>query len=571
MEETETAGAAPEPSPVEPESSEVATPSSQRWIVLGAVLAFVAVVAGSVVILKTGEDEELPPLSLSQGAATELAGVADMAMPAQEITYELAGELPGLGSEAPVYRLVAPEMDGDRVQEMAATVGVEGLLEASAGGWTVTGEEGSFGVAPVPGGWSVSSYEVLGTVGSSAVPGSPELSSSEGSSSAPGAPMASVASSSVTTMAGGAAGQVDDAGVRVEEPMPPTGPEDLPSEEEAESLAHDLLVRLGVLEGEWDVATSPSGMMGFAVACAEGEECPETDVQETILSWSVTFARVVDGVPASGLEWAVDVGDRGAIQSLWGTLSDLEHMGDYPLRSTTEVFEDLKAGEDMFGGPVPLGAGAPAVGAPVDPAVGVGQSEPASVGSDSGTAEPPVTNTMPCPGNARCPDGVMVEVVPPTDLPEGPGDQIAEGEPPPGSGAGPSPTTVPQPMPEPVPEPMPEPEPMVVTITGAERGSMLYPGIEGGVEVAYLVPTYRYTGSYADGSEFLSYDLIALDESYIQVPDTTVPATVTTVPDSTDTAPPFTTVAPDPDSSTSIPTTWVPTSPQVPLTTTSLP
>ncbi len=41
---------------------------------------------------------------------------------------------------------------------------------------------------------------------------------------------------------------------------------------------------------------------------------------------------------------------------IWGTLAGLEPVGDYPLRSTAGVYEDLASGEYPFGGPVPLGA-----------------------------------------------------------------------------------------------------------------------------------------------------------------------------------------------------------------------
>ncbi len=531
-------------------TEEIVTPRSQRWIVLVAILAFVAVVAGAVVIMQSGEDDELQPLSFSSGGSQEadFADAAMSAMPFQEIRYELGGELPDLGSAAPVYRLSAPEMDGDRVQEMAAALGVEGLLEASDQGWTISDDDAVFQVGPTAGGWWVSYGSGMVQSDSVAVPG--------------------VAGGSTATTVPDVA---DGEAVTVAEPE---GPENLPSQEEAEAIARDLLESLGVLDGEWSVATSPSGMMGVAVACAEGEECPESDVQETILSWSVTFARVVDGVEASGLEWAVEVGDAGEVQNVWGTLTELESMGEYPLRSTTEVFEDLKAGEGVFPGPVPLGAEVPAVQAPAvdsgdagavdEPSVGAGQSsagagatEPGA--ADPGAGEPPVTHTVPCPEDARCPDGVLVEPVPGPDLPEGPGDPVAPGEPTPATV--PSVTTVPS---------VPEPEPVVVTITDAERSAMLYPGTEDGVAVTYLVPTYRYLGSYADGSEFQSYDLLALDEAYVEVPEPTV--TTSVLPPSS-TGPSMTTVPPDPDSSTSTypVSTLVPPSPQPPFTSTSRP
>ncbi len=256
-----------------------------------------ALLAGGIAVVRdddAGEgDGELVPLALGAGgtlatASPEAGASADMAMMVAPYEYLLAGELPDLGGTAPVYRFALPAMDATRAAELAAALGVGGSPTPIEGGWVVEDGMAYLTVTEMPGAWAVSFGQGTSGYGvDDAVPGD-------------------------------AGYGVDDAvaePVTVED-VPVTDPEpvDLPSRDEAEQMARDTLGAMGVLEGaDWEVEVVEGGIMGMAVSCvqpADGSDgCAEDVSSEVVLSWSVTFHRVVDGLVTSGLEWSVDVGD----------------------------------------------------------------------------------------------------------------------------------------------------------------------------------------------------------------------------------------------------------------------
>jgi hypothetical protein len=82
------------------------------------------------------------------------------------------------------------------------------------------------------------------------------------------------------------------------------------------------------------------------------------------------------------------------------------------------------------------------------------------------------------------------------------------------------------PAPEPVP--VPEPEPTVITVTGVERTATVTWGVADGVEVQYLVPAYRFSGTFPDGSPW-STELVAVSDDLVVPPgEVEPPTTVTT-------------------------------------------
>jgi hypothetical protein len=367
-----------------------------------------------------------------------------------------------------VYRVVGADLDAARVAAMAATLGIEGEPVVGPDGFQVADADHTLSASRSGDGpW----YLWYG-------PGGRSVDGVDGG--------------------GGSTGSVGDDPALLEElrareqaaeaEVPPIAtPTDLPSPEEAERLARDLLTRLGVLDGaDWDVTVTDAGTVGVAVACPEDADAPTTcDPGETtsVLSRSVSFRRVVDGAVSSGLDWWVEVGDGGVVQSLSGTLGALEAQGEYPLRSTRAVFDDLVGGTGWWYGDVR------ALAAEGDADV--------TSGAATGVAEEPATDDTTGAG---------------TDPSGGDDPGVIEPEP------------TPEPLPDPLPEPLPEPEPVVVTVTGAERSLLLVGGFESGAGSSYLVPAYRFVGTYADGSEY-SAELPALDPANVAPPTTTPPAT----------------------------------------------
>lgn len=576
-------------------------------------------------------ETSIQPLALSLGgdgrATAESAGAAaDMAL-AVPYEYRLEGTLPDLGSDAPVYQLVQPALTADDVAAMAAAVGVSGTPTQMDGGWLVDSADGSLSVYPMPGAWSVSyspysmgvstgggssepdpgtNVAVEGEIQPGALPAPSDMDDAMAAAEAqaleddkaaaeaagvavedepvegvdPDTPVSSDGSTSDRSSrdadAAPATTVVDDTTLvepmPVEPPIDPgiTPPADLPSPAEAEQIARDVLDAMGVLDGaDWAVTVTDSGMMGVAVACAEGEDCVDTPTEEYVMSRSVVFARVVDGVTVTGLEWSVEVGDAGAVSYVWGTLADLDPLGAYPLQSTAAVYDELVAGEGYGGLPVPMG-GEPAVDmlAVDDGAVDDGVSD------DEGTCTAADTDG----------DGVIDE-----ESCEGSSGGGVDGSA--GSAGGTEPAPAPDvcddpaadcavPMPEPVPmppecdpaaadcdvEPMPEPEPVVVVVTGAELSAQVIWGVDAGVEVQYLVPSYRFVGHIAaDGTDW-SAELVALDESMVVTPEVPEPepepVPVTEEPPTTATTRPDVTVEPP----VSEPTTSEPPTTEPPVT-----
>jgi hypothetical protein len=67
---------------------------------------------------------------------------------------------------------------------------------------------------------------------------------------------------------------------------------------------------------------------------------------------------------------------------------------------------------------------------------------------------------------------------------------------------------------------------VIVTITAVERSLVLFGAFEDGADSSYLVPAYRFVGTYDDGNEYRA-ELPALDPANVAPPTepTTPPAT----------------------------------------------
>lgn len=423
---------------------------------LWAALAVVAIAAGTVAINGGGGGEDLPLLPSGFGAARAegVAGsMADSSLMAW-VTYAADDGLPALGGEAAAYRL-AGSVDEGRVRALAEAVGVDGAIERSGESWLVTDGRATLEVVGDGGAaWWYSTMAVDAGVSSGGGSAGCEP-ASDGGCATPGCepgpatdctfaetgqalPTTTVcdatkaddtASACVAPSCAGGADCTEPA--PPDEPCPPNatctepapmpivpGPAaGLPSEEEARSIALDLLAATGT-----DV------------------DAARVTVDGPYDAWYVSVEHTLDGVPVSGWSATVAVGPEGEVLHANGMLAEAELLGDYPLVDTRAAIDRLNEQQPavLEGGWSPY-PGAAEDMATADEAVGAPVTTPCIPGSV------PVTTTV--PGEA-----------PETTLAPIPAcDQVPPVE----------------------PEPVPEPEPVEVVLTTAEPVLVLTVGPEG--------------------------------------------------------------------------------------------
>jgi hypothetical protein len=525
--------------------------SRQAWpLVAGAFVVLVVVVCG-VLFVRRGADEASPPVNAgakprtlglirgAPGGAKDTAAMASEAMPIGKTEFRLQGTLPDLGSSAAVHQLTAPPMGVNEVTRLANALGITAAPQQNQNAWVVTDGSATLTLNAAAGQWNVSfgHYSLNaggGTSGSSGSGGGTVTGAS--TPAAASQPSSGPAQPPLTAVAPGAPAGPTDPGVaeggpdvkpvdpgvtpspQPVEPPAVQAPQNLPSAADAERIARELLEKMGIT-AEWKVEVTDAGSMGYAVSCPADVDCTEATSTTVVTSRNVAFHRVVDGITTVGLDWSVEIGDNARIENVYGVSATLQKVADYPLRPTADVYHDLVDGTGFSPGVVPLGsppmmtAGGPAVDV-ITPAVGEATTDsPGANASDdpvganpSGTAAP--TPPMPtCPVGAKCPSNVPATVPAPT-VPTGGETPIST---PPVS----APSTE-------VPLPIPEAAPVVITVTGAERGLAVVAGFEGGQSVQYLVPTYRFIGTYADGGHY-QVELVAIDKALVAEPQVPTP------------------------------------------------
>jgi hypothetical protein len=491
---------------------------ARRPRALWGALAALAVLGGTLAVVAAsgGDGSDHPavlPIGLGgSGSARSEGGMSADSSMAAWITYVAGNELPELGGEAPTYELVAV-VDEGRVRALAEVLGFEGDVAFLRDVPTDLGEpwriESEAGVLEVYG-------DSLGAWWYSAGAGS----SSSGSSGAGWAPHPG---GTEECAPGGVCAEAEatrprppvlDDGVSSEECMVtqaadgstvqecvshgPATPGDLPSSDEAESLALDLLAATGLDVDEARVT-----------------------VEGPYDAWYVMVEPLLDGVAVSGWISTVGVGSHGAIVSASGSLASAQRVDDYPLLHTRAAIDRLNAHSAGFGGaePVPLPAPDeplpttslsckvqpdgreicehPTTTAPfdrgecVETAQGGGPDQSVS-SSCVGMWCPPVPGSDDAPSCPSIECGAAAE----------PGTDPATTVPPADCGDAPPPI-------------LPEPRPIEVVLTGAERVLVLLSAIDGSA-ASYLVPGYRFTSD--DGHVV---DVPAVTDDLLAPPQTT--------------------------------------------------
>ena len=513
---------------------------------LWAVLATVAVAAGALVVSSTGDGDAPPRLPVALGAArAESSGTMAADSSLAWITYVAGEGLAPLGGSAPAYRLEG-QVDLARVRSLAEALGLpaESVGEPQDGMWHVEHDGAVLEVQAGTGGswWYTSSQLGRGSSEPGYAGGGDSGAATSTAECPPGAECQTVEASVPTTVDGcppgtecqivepiepttSAACPPDavcdapaspvDSGCTIEEcsasndpePSPPAPAEDLPSRDEAISIARQLMERAGE-----DVADA------------------EVTADGPYDAWYVSFQHRVDGTVVSGWISSVSVGAEGAVSSASGFLTTAERLGDYPLIDTREAIDRLN---EQQGGwtayatdTATSSSGDQAIS--TDEAISTteahGTDDPGVVEGSSGCAVQPDGSEIckgsgssagcaePAPSYTVCPDHEDLCLIPPD-----------------ADGSRQPVTTVVEPMcadpvPMPMPEPMPEPQPIEVVLDHAEPALVLMPATDGSGD-AYLLPGYRFTGGEGHVVEVVA----VADDSL--APTTTAPDT--TMPDPT--------------------------------------
>lgn len=450
------------------------TPSRPtRRRALWGVLAVLAVGAGTLAV--TGIDDADPPrLPISLGAADGRAeggatpAAADRAMSMLASQHYVAGDdLPLLGGEGPAYRLPG-KVDEAAFRKVATALGLEGRVERADGMWHLRDGDASLDASDGAGGsWWFTADAGPRTDGGA---GDAGTSSSGGGSSAsePMCPPDATPEScklidvdpdlTPTTLAEPPADCTADEKCVVDPAPPFVPPADLPTKDEARSIALEAL-----------------GRTGFDLAGAD------VQVEGPYDGWMVSVQPRLGGLATSGRYLSATVGPKGALLYASGSFPGEERLGTYPTLDTRKAIDRLNEQGSFAYVDVARSATGTAEGS----------AEAAEGGADVGGDAPITTTTLSAPDTAHRGDGCALVDPAATDQP------LVS-------------TTVPggaevTPAYDPCGRGYESPAPVDVVLHGAERILTLTYANDGSTD-AYLVPGYRFTGDDGVVVEVASVD-----------------------------------------------------------------
>lgn len=467
----------------------------RRLVVAGVTL--LAVVTAGFAVVAGGDGPEAEPLALMTNGQGDAAGAERMTATAPApgrapadsrfaapwyggwgMKFEVAGDLSELAERAAAWKATGPGLDRAAVARIAGVLGVAGTPVERDGGWWV--DAGEWTLNAFPGEmWSV-------TLSRSRFDGRP---------------------------AGARAG--DNIGPAL-------------SRSDAEQRLRDLVGRMGAPAGTWKVeindteigpgwacAVPAKGFTGEEVNGLEAEKLRHVEQQnpapETaagsgtaagtpvapapdaavmscppppapVKGFNVALFPLLDGRRADRPVWNATMRSDGRMDNLYGSWAAFERAGDHKLRGVSVALKELQDPP----APERRVTGGAVVTDPVTPdiAVDVGQTRAATTGSAIAPA-PPVCRPAAVPMPAGDASGL--------ERPPAVADRSSY-----------SPDCI-------------SPEPRVVTITGVELGLLQAPVWEGGRARLHLVPAYRFTGHFRDGTAWET-SVVALHRDAIAPP-----------------------------------------------------
>src|SRR5437588_2955170 len=446
----------------------------QRVVLIFTVMVFAGAVIGASLVASDGGGRRLQRLPLlpldSAGSSASSASDGAAALPAVGMSpgafgveYQVEGTLPKLPDHAQAYTL-GMEGGQQRVERLVAALGLNGRAQLNGREWRLQDGTRVLSVDDLPGlPWRLFDMGPC-AVTSSAVP--PSVAGGGGPGFIAGCAVAEggVASGTATAIApndcsSGCTTPPTPRGPPVVTPPPPPRPADLPSRDEAQRVATDLLSRAG----------GPS-LTGATVR-----------VVDAFSSWLVQFDPSIVGVEAVGVQESALLGPSGPVTSANGCLATRQPSGGYPLAGLDKGLDRLRHGVGI--GPVPLGAASAGSGTavlsgpppqrgpgPLPPVPAVGTGSTAQVAGTSGVAVAcPLPKLAPDPSNSPAVAAPPPPANAPSPLPpcgscaavEGAGGGTPAGGP-----AVRAPARLPRPAACPVPSPSASPAPVAPAQAG---------------------------------------------------------------------------------------------------------
>lgn len=390
------------------------------------------------------------------------------------LTFEVDGDLPELADRAEAWRVNGPSLARADVVRIAEVLGVSGTPVQRDGGWFVEG-----------GDWT------LGASGGDA--------------------MGKGGVRYLNLYRNRYDGRPDDAAGDT-----PAGP--AISRADAERRVLDLLDRIGAPKAAWKVDTTETDI-GTGWACAAPPELTAEEAKKleanklgqiepaagiaapcpppppAVKGFNVSLSPVLDGRRADWPVWNVTMRSDGRIENLYGSWVNFERGGGYKLRGVEAALKELQTPPVAYAtdSPAPTVDGAPAV-AVQSAAETVAASGTASGSTGAGASGPSLVDpetAVDLPADAPlCPPM-------PTPLP------AQEDK---GTSSMPAMTCAP-------------PAPQVVKIGGVELGLLQTSVFEDGQVRLALVPAYRFTGHYDNGTRWET-SVLALHPDAIAPPPT---------------------------------------------------
>jgi hypothetical protein len=484
---------------IEPEAvPPTPSPRRRRLAVLAGVTAL-AVVAGGIAIAGGGGHSE-PKLALMAGngagggAETMAArnGSPEPALaPAQGaaadskaavypyggwgMKFEVEGQLPDLPDHAAAWRINGPELDRAAVTRIAEALEMQGTPVQRDGGWFVEAGE-----------WTLSAYggDAFASINlyrshpdrRDAPPAGTAISRAEAEERVRnlldrmGAPAASWTFEITETEIGPVWGCAA--------PAPGIIPEDM-TKLEAEKL----------LQVEQQSATANSPSTASAAPTPAGKPAPDGSVGSCppppppVKGFNVALYPMLDGRRADWAAWNLTLRSDGGIEGLYGSWVTFERVGNYKLRGVDAALKELESPAVAYATDLPATTVEPATPPPAQTSAGAVEG---SGNTGSAPSRMPLTDdgaTSPAPDIAPCPP-----------IPVRDGKAVS------------SPLIACAPL-----------EPQVVKITGVELGLVQASVFEDGKVRWALVPAYRFTGHFDNGTPW-STSVIALHPDAIAPP-----------------------------------------------------
>ncbi len=314
-----------------------------------------------------------PPRLRLAPAGTASADAAKPAMyPQGSTTYVLDGRLADLGARAAVRTLVNHDVTEADVTHLASVLGMHGTPTQTGTTYEVRDGDALLTVETA-GGTTYVSYSSMGNAGAGSSPGSvgggaatnPSAGTPDAPPTAPADTPVDVYPTPPVDPAPPVVGPGPD--VTIEKPPTPLTPPvklppapvptippavDVPNADDAAGIAKQLLTDLGVLgDQQWSHAVADAE--GISVSCAPDGPC-DPPPPSAITARTVTYSLQVDGHDVPDVSWSVTIGSHRKVEWLSGTWARPDNGNDYALRSTQNVFDDLRDGHAKYVGAQPM-------------------------------------------------------------------------------------------------------------------------------------------------------------------------------------------------------------------------